>query len=195
VSFNFWDSPGEALIRFSFPMIEALITSKTRVKLLLKFFLNSAKQDYLRNLESELGDNTNAIRVELNKLEQAGLLLSFTKGNKKFFQSNTKHPLFKDINSILLKLTGIDELINRVLNKVGDLKLVYLTGDLAQGNQSEIIDLIIVGDINKEYFNGLVVKAEEFIGKKIRYLIFNSSEFEEKGNRILGKGELLIWEK
>lgn len=149
----------------------------------------------MRNLESELGDNTNAIRVELNKLEQAGLLLSFTKGNKKFFQSNTRHPLFKDINSILLKITGIDELINRVLNKVGDLKLVYLTGDLAQGNQSEIIDLIIVGDINKEYFNELVLKAEGYIGKKIRYLIFNSSEFEEKGNKILGKGELLIWEK
>ena len=60
--------------------------------------------DYLRNLESDLGDNTNAIRVELNKLEEAGLLLSFVKGNKKYFQSNSKHPLFSDIQSILMKI-------------------------------------------------------------------------------------------
>jgi len=55
-------------------MIEALISSKTRIKLLLKFFLNSSNKSYLRGLESEFGDSTNGIRLELNKLEEAGLL-------------------------------------------------------------------------------------------------------------------------
>jgi hypothetical protein len=176
-------------------MLDALITSKTRIKLLLKFFLNSSKQDYLRNLESELGDNTNSIRVELNKLEEAGLLKSFVKGNKKIFQSNTEHPLFGDINSILMKITGLDELIKRVLNNVGELEEVYLCGDLAQGNDSEIIDLILVGDINREYFSELVIKAEKYIQKKIRFVVFIPQEFTDKRAKILHENDLLLWEK
>ncbi len=176
-------------------MLDALITSKTRIKLLLKFFLNSGKQDYLRNLESELGDNTNSIRVELNKLEDAGLLKSFTKGNKKIFQSNTEHPLFPDINNILMKITGLDELMKRVLIHVGDLKQVYLTGDLAQGNDSEIIDLILVGKVNREYFNELVMKTEKYIKKKIRFVVFDVKEFEAKKTKILEPNDLLLWKK
>jgi hypothetical protein len=176
-------------------MLDALITSKTRIKLLLKFFLNSGRQDYLRNLESDLGDNTNAIRVELNKLEEAGLLLSFVKGNKKYFQSNSKHPLFSDIQSILMKITGLDELMKRVLENVGDLERVYLSGDLAHGNDSEIIDLILIGKINRKYFNDLVIKAETYINKKIRFVTFSSLEFSDKKSRILNEHDLLLWEK
>jgi hypothetical protein len=176
-------------------MLDALITSKTRIKLLLKFFLNSSKQDYLRNLETELGDNTNAIRVELNKLEAAGLLKSFVKGNKKFFQSNTKHPLFPDIQSILMKITGLDELMKRVLDNVGDLEKVYLTGALAHGNESEIIDLILVGKVNREYFSELIAKAEKFIQKKIRFVVFHEDEFAMKEEKIISENDLLLWEK
>ncbi len=176
-------------------MLDALITSKTRIKLLLKFFLNSGRQDYLRNLESDLGDNTNAIRVELNKLESAGLLKSFIKGNKKFFQSNNNHPLFPDIQSILMKITGLDELMRRVLNNVGDLEKVYLTGALAQGNESEIIDLILVGKVNREYFSDLIFKAEKFIQKKIRFVVFDENEFEMKEEKIIGENDLLLWKK
>ncbi len=176
-------------------MLEALITSKTRIKLLLKFFLNSDRQDYLRNLESDLGNNTNAIRVELNKLETAGLLKSFVKGNKKFFQSNSNHPLFPDIQSILMKITGLDELMKRVLNNVGELERVYLTGALAHGNESEIIDLILVGKVNREYFSELIAKAEKFIQKKIRFVVFDQIEFTSKEEKIISEHDLLLWKK
>jgi hypothetical protein len=176
-------------------MIEALITSKTRVKLLLKFFLNSTREDYLRNLESDLGDNTNAIRLELNRMEDAGLLNSFIKGNRKYFKSNTAHPLFKDINSILMKITGLDQVLERVTHKIGNLQLVYLGGDLALGNSSEIIDLIFIGSINQEYLHKLIVKTEQVLNKKIKYLVFDAKEFELKKERILTTNDLLLWKK
>jgi hypothetical protein len=176
-------------------LLDALITSKTRIKILLKFFLNSERQDYLRNLESDLGDNTNAIRVELNKLESAGLLVSFVKGNKKYFQSNHKHPLFSDIQSILMKITGLDELMKRVLTNVGDLEKVYLTGALAEGNESEIVDLILVGKIKREYFSELIAKAEKYIQKKIRFVVFEEDEFAAKQAKVLSANDLLLWSK
>ena len=70
-------------------MIETLISSKTRIKLLIKFFLNSDNTAYLRNLEDEFGESTNGIRIELNKFEKAGFLTSFSEGNKKIFTANT----------------------------------------------------------------------------------------------------------
>jgi predicted transcriptional regulator len=176
-------------------MLDALITSKTRIKLLLKFFLNSNNQDYLRNLESDLGDNTNAIRQELIKMEEAGLLKSFSKGNRKYFHSNTEHPLFPDINSILMKITGLDELVKRVLNNVGDLQEVYLTGDLAKGISSEIIDLIIVGDLNQEYFHELILKCEKYIKKKIRFKVFLQVEFLDLKFKVVNSNDLLLWKK
>ena len=92
-------------------MLDTLITSKTRIKLLLKFFLNSNSRSYLRNLETEFGESTNAIRLELNKFEKAGLLKTELDGNKKYFRANTNHPLYNDINSILLKQIGFDKII------------------------------------------------------------------------------------
>lgn len=174
-------------------MLDALITSKTKIKLLLKFFLNSNNRDYLRGLESEFGDSSNSIRQELNKLETAGLLESTNEGNKKYFNANTKHPLFPEIKSILMKFTGLDQLIVRVIDQLGDLKEVYLIGDLGKGVESELIDLVFVGNVNLEYLNELIIKAEQHINKKIHYILFNESEFIEKKEDIIQAKDLLLW--
>lgn len=174
-------------------MLESLITSKTRIKLLLKFFLNSSTKGYLRSLESEFGESTNSIRVELNRLEQSGLLISFLEGNKKLFSANTSHPLFNDINSILKKFIGIDRVIEQVISQVGDLQSAYLTGDLATGNDSKIIDLALVGDhLDRSYINNLITKAEETISRKIKYVVLSG---EEMNQIFANKPVLLIWNK
>lgn len=154
-------------------MLESLITSKTRIKLLLKFFLNIHNQGYLRSLEQEFNESSNGIRQELNRFEQAGLLLAETDGNKKLYRANTLHPLFKDLNSIIRKFVGIEELLEKVVDRLGNVQKVYLEGRIAQGLDSDIIDLILIGnDIDRNFLSALVEKAEPVIGRKIRYLVF-----------------------
>ena len=161
-------------------MLDTLITSKTRVKLLLKFFLNSDARAYLRNLEAEFGESTNAIRLELNKFEKVGLLKSEVKGNKKLYAANIDHPLFNDIHNILLKTIGFDQILERVVRKLGNVDKVYATGDFANGTDNSIIDILLVGDkLNREYMQRLVTKTEMMIKRKIRYVVFSISEFEE----------------
>jgi len=158
-------------------MLDTLVTSKTRLKLLVKFFLNAATRSYLRDLEAEFGESTNAIRVELNRFEEAGMLSSYMKGNKKMFSANTKHPLFGDIHNILMKYTGIDQVVENVLNRLGGLQQAWLIGDFARGRDSGIIDLLLVGDnINLEALVGYIAKAEELSSRKIRYLILKPDE-------------------
>lgn len=175
-------------------MLEALITSKTRLKLLLKFFLNSSNTAYLRGLEPEFGESTNAIRIELNRFEKADLLLSNTKGNKKYYQANTKHPLFPEIHKLLLKHIGIDKVIEKVIINIGHLSEVYLVGKLAQGQNSKVIDLWFVGqELDKNYLMNLVAKTEEIINRKIRYIILDNTELQEFLNNKSKSELLLVW--
>jgi hypothetical protein len=175
-------------------MLDTLITSKTRLKLLLKFFLNSSSRSHLRNLESEFGESTNAIRLELNKFEQAGLLKSEVNGNKKVFRANTGHPLFNDIHNILLKTIGFDQIIDRVVTKMGNVEMAFVAGDFARGIDTQIIDLIFVAsEIDQEYLVRLVSKTEALIKRKIRYVIFSPEEFSKYSKSLSERDILLIW--
>ena len=176
-------------------MIDALISSKTRIKLLLKFFLNSSTTAYLRSLENEFGDSTNAIRLELNRLEDAGMLVSKMDGNKKVFQANTQHPLFSEIHNIILKHIGIDRVIANVVERLGEVERVYLVGDFSKGMDSQIIDLILIGDIDKSYLIKLVEKAENLVKRKIRYLIYSSEEYDIENWESKAVHPLLLWSK
>lgn len=174
-------------------MIEALISSKTRIKLLLKFFLNSSTRAYLRGLEEEFGESTNAIRLELNKLEKAGMVSSDVQGNKKYFTANVKHPLFFDLHSIIKKYVGIDTIIENVVSQLGEVERVYLAGEFAKGNDTNVIDLELVGIVNTAYLTELITKAEPMVKRKIRYVIYSTDEFstlkQDKNER------LLIWSR
>ncbi len=175
-------------------MIDTLVTSKTRVKLLLKFFLNYNTTSWLRDLENEFGDSTNAIRLELNRFEKAGMLDSFSKGNKKIYRANTGHPLFNDIHNIIMKYVGIDRLVEKVISNIGELHSAYLTGDFARGKDSPVVDLLLVGEnIDRVYLLKLVEKGEKMISRKIRYIILHQEELKDYMDEV--NNALLLWQR
>jgi hypothetical protein len=176
-------------------MIETLISSKTRIKLLLKFFLNSSSRSYLRGLEAEFGDSTNAIRQELNRFEKAGMLRSYTEGNKKIFQANTEHPLFREIHNILIKYIGFDTIIDTVVDRLGEVREVYLIGQLSKGIDSPVIDLVFTGNIDESYLLHLIRRAEGLIHRKIRYIIYRDDELPNVDWTQFEPKPLLLWSK
>ena len=160
-------------------MLNTLITSKTRLKLLLKFFLNPEMKAYLRSLEQEFGESSNAIRVELNRFQEADMLYAAMEGNKKFYQANKEHPLFKDIHSLVRKFVGLDQIVEKIAKRIGNLEAVYLTGDVANGLDTQVIDLIFVGkEIDKVYLVELTEKVEGLIKRHIRFLTFEEQDFK-----------------
>jgi len=147
----------------------------------------------LRSLEGEFGESTNAIRLELNKFEEAGMLKADVNGNKKVYQANTKHPLFEDIHSIIKKYIGIDKVIEQIIGNVGQLEKVYLIGDYAKGVDGGIIDFLLVGQqFNYGYIANMTTKAEKKIDRKIRFLYMNPEEFI--GQVPTAESGLLLWE-
>jgi hypothetical protein len=176
-----------------YTLLDSLITSKTRIKLLLKFFLNTNTKAYLRSLADEFGDSTNSIRVELKRLKKAGLLTSTSDGRTKVYFANKRHPLFTDIHKIILKFIGIDQLIDIVLSNLGTLEFAFVTGDYAKGIDSGIIDIVLVGEIDRLYFQSLIEKVEKLINRKIRSLIINTDELDKLKKILKIEDSLIVW--
>jgi len=111
----------------------------TRIKILLKFFLNPKMSGNLRQLANEFAESTNAIRLELNKLTEARMLTSEIQRGNKIYWANTSHLLSDDIRNIVIKSTGIDKVVSNILNKIGDIDLTFIRGDYASGRDTGLI--------------------------------------------------------
>ncbi len=161
-------------------MLKSIITSDTRIKLLMKFFLNPKMKGYLRQLATEFGESTNGIRLELNKLHQAQVLSANHEGRNKIYRANIKHPLFEDIRSIVLKSAGIDQVLNNIIKKLGTIELAFIRGDFANGRDSGIIDLVIVGkNISVSELERVKNKTERLINRKISVLNLSPAEYKK----------------
>ena len=114
-------------------MLETLITSKTRLRLLIKFFVAATNKGYLNGLAQEFGESTNAIRKELNHLAAAGYLTKNKEDNKIQYLANEAHPLFSSLQKIVHQHLGLELIAEQVIDRMGDVQTISLVGDYAQG--------------------------------------------------------------
>ena len=174
-------------------MLDTLITSKTRIKLLIKFFLNPGTQAYLRELASEFGESTNSVRVELNRLSQAKIISSENVGRTKVYLANTEHALFDELKSLVRKYAGLDQLVEILIAKLGDVQTAYLVGDYARGIDSGLIDIILIGKINKMELDRISERRGKDISRKIRSMVVTIKELRSLWSQLNMDQALLIW--
>jgi len=149
-------------------MLGSLITSKTRLKLLIKFFVSATSRGHLRGLADEFDESTNAIRKELNQLSDAGYLNKEQAQNRVVYRANTHHPLFTPLQQLIRRYLGMDDLVDKVLERAGDVHQVVLVGDYAQGIEADHIEVVVVGDhLNSAYLLQLADKTSTLINKTV----------------------------
>lgn len=175
-------------------IFSGLITSKTRISILMRLFLNPDKEAYLRELSGEFGVSPSQVRDELRQLNDAGFLSSEKKGRQIHYRANLKHPLYSELNSMVRKALGMDRIIESIIDRLGNLDKAYLVGDYAEGKDTGIIDLVLVGDIDQTNLSDLVAKTEKYIGRKIRTLVVGAEEFVAMTELFSQKPILLLWE-
>ena len=175
-------------------LLSGLIASKTRIKLLMRLFFNPKTRSYLRELAKEFNISTNAVREELNQLTRTDLLKSQKNGRQVLYTANQEHPLFPELKSMVGKLMGIDQVIDGIVNRLGDLERAYLIDDYAEGRDTGIIDLMLVGNIDQYHLNDLSRKTERYIKRKIRSLCLTRDEYKALGPQLKNRPRVLIWE-
>ena len=175
-------------------LLTGLIGSKTRVKLLMRLFFNPKSRSYLRELAKEFNVSTNSVREELNQLKKTELLKSEKNGRQVFYKANTDHALFPELKSMVGKVMGIDQVIDSIIERLGNLESAYLIDDYAEGKDTGIIDIVLVGDIDPYHLNDLSRKTERYIKRKIRSLVLGPDEFKTFLPRLENRPKVLIWE-
>ena len=163
-------------------VLDYIFSGKIRIALLTKLLLNPASKVYLRGLERDLGVSSNTVRLELNKLQEMHLIEAQEDSEStkvKNYVVNQGHPMFKTLRGIIMQFVGLDQIVDQIIKKLGNLDQVYLTGDLAKGKNSPFVDLVIVGNVDKVYMHQLIEKVEPLISKKIRVGLFKPTDFSE----------------
>ena len=153
-------------------MLGELITSKTRLRLLIKFFISQANRGHLNGLATEMGESTNSIRKELNHLQSAGYLNKVKVDNKVEYKANIKHPLFDVLRKVVLKHLGLEDVVDKVLERMGTVQQIILVGDYVNGNDSGKIEIFLIGEqLNMNYITQLEEKIEKLIKRKISFYL------------------------
>jgi hypothetical protein len=140
--------------------------------MLIKFFISAANNGYLNGLASEFNESTNSIRKELNNLSAAGYLLKSKENNRVIYNANTTHPMFEVLQKIVRQHLGLEEIVEAVIKRIGDVDQIALTGEYAEGIDSGNIEIIINGsDVNNEYLKNIKSKIKKKIGREVTFLL------------------------
>ena len=143
--------------------------------MLIKFFVNAANNGYLNGLANEFNESTNSIRKELNNLSSAGYLQKSKNNNKVIYNANTSHPMFSVLQKIVRQHLGLEEIVETVIDRIGDVDQIALTGEYAKGIDSGNIEIIINGSkVNKEYLENIKPKIKKKIGREVSFLLNQS---------------------
>ena len=163
-------------------MLEALIPSKARVKLLTLFLLNPESEFYIREIVRMTGENINGVRRELANLESFGLLIGRRRGNQHYFTVNRDFFLYTDLQQLVLKTEGVARVIRENLSSLQNIECMFVYGSFAKGTAGgrSDIDLFIVGDVNEEVLIPLVNTSERAINREINYTLMLASEFARR---------------
>ena len=164
-------------------MLNQLITSKTRLRLMIKFFISQANKGYLNGLANEMGESTNSIRKELNHLYDAGYLEKVKQDNKVEYNVNTKHPLYETLRKVVLKHLGFEDIVEAVLDRMGNVEIIAVIGDYAKGIDSGNIEVFLVGkDLQFNYISQL---SEILANDELEVGEFELGIFKVKVNKTL----------
>lgn len=151
------------------------------MRLLIKFFVNQANRGYLNGLAAEFNESTNSIRKELNHLSEAGYLEKYKDNNKIGYKANVNHPMFEILRKVVLKHLGLEDIIDHVLNQIGEVNEIHVLGDYAKGLDSGLIEVLLIGnELNTKYLSNLELKIEKLIERKVQFIVSNRKSSDQR---------------
>ncbi|MGB9706587.1 MAG: winged helix-turn-helix domain-containing protein [Microgenomates group bacterium] len=159
-------------------MLGDLIVSKCRIKLLQIFLAQPNEIFYIRQLVRATGEEVNAVRRQLNRLERSGIVKKETRGNRIYYWIDKNYPLFGDLLSLFSKTVGLGGAIVKNKNKIGKVSLAMLSGRFARGlpTKQGAVDLLVVGQINLQTLAKIIREEEQKIGREINYTVMTKEE-------------------
>ena len=162
-------------------MLDSLYISKSKIRrdLLTLFFTNPDQKYYLRELQRTLGYSAGSIRRELIKFQTDNLFNTQKVGNLLYYSLNTKHPLFKELKTIVSKTVGVEARLKKCLSSIKDIEVAFIYGSFAKntGSAASDIDLFIIGNVEENTLVSELRKLEKGLKREINYSLYSKQDF------------------
>lgn len=165
--------------------LQDFMISRVRAKIYTIFFDDPNEMFYVRQITRQSGEEINAVRRELSRMEKAGIIKSEQRGNRLYYLLDRKYDFFEDILALVAKSTGIGLSLRKHRAKLGKLKFVMAAGAFLRRKPKEkdAVDLLIVGEVDLDLLDQLVKKEEERLQTEIAYTVLQTSEFSYRKQR------------
>jgi len=163
-------------------MLELLIPSQTRIKLLTLFLMNPGRAYYIREIERMTGENYAAIHSELSNLESFGLLSRERKGKQLYFSVKRDFFLYHELQQIVLKTEGVSRILREQLQDLQGISCMFIYGSFAAGTAGadSDIDLFIIGTVDEDTIISAVHPVEQTLQREINYTLMSDREYRER---------------
>lgn len=165
--------------------LQDFMISRVRIKILKLFFTNPEEMYYVREITRAIKEEINAVRRELDKMLDYGLLRSEQRGNRLYYSLNSRYLYYQELQQMVVKSIGLGQKVRKLRRKLGTVDFVMFSGRFARrlpARQNEV-DVLVVGDIVLPELEALIKEEEAKLGREIRVTVFAKEEFEFRKTR------------
>ncbi|MFZ6035128.1 MAG: hypothetical protein ACOYUB_03190 [Patescibacteria group bacterium] len=160
-------------------MLQHIIPSKARRKILEFFFHHPGETFYLRKIVREIIEEVNAVKRELDILSEEKLLLKERRLNKIYYSLNKNYHLFDEFTRIFTKTTPLATAVYKNQSALGKIKYVAVSLKFSKNViiKEDEIYLLFVGVVVIAEVEGIIHEAERTFGRPINYTVMTEDEF------------------
>ncbi len=161
--------------------LTGLLSSRVKAQMLRLLFAGNERELHLRDLARQAGLNSATVRQEVKRLASMGLLVQRRSGNRTYYRARTDHPIYPDLRNLVLKTSGLVEVLKRDLKHPG-IQVAFVFGSVASGNEQahSDVDLMAIGSASLREVSRLLRNATEAIGREINPHTISCEEFRRR---------------
>jgi uncharacterized protein len=159
-----------------------LLSSNVKAEVFRLLFGLAGGPLHLREIERRSGLAVATVQQELNRLTRLGIVEVRPDGNRTYYTAREDHPLYPEIRGLVLKTTGLADVLRRALGKDKRISVAFIFGSIAQAREQahSDVDLLVVGDVGLRDVTNLLDDAAEKVGREINPKVFTPQEFRRR---------------
>ena len=174
---------------------------KVRAEVLRLLFADAGRELHLRELTRQSGLGLGTVQEELEKLSSSDLVTSRRDGNRRYYRANTSHPLFPDLQQLVLKTSGLCDVLTGALRGIKGVEVAFVFGSPASsagGKAASDVDLFVVGNAGLRTLAPALRSATDLIAREINPITMTPEEFRQRRTNdsfvldVLGKEKLFV---
>ena len=171
--------------------LSKIFASKVKASFFEILFGIDNNELHLREIQRRSGFAVETVRQEANNLESIDLLSKREDGNRTYYKANKDHPLYEDIHKIVIKTSGLKEILKKELDNP-EIQFAFVFGSMANGtsNSESDIDLFIIGDLGLRIVSEMTINSSSTLGREINPHTSTLKEFKtrlSKGNHLVNQ--------